>query len=376
MRKYFLFLLLLLPGIISAFDATIPVLDMQDFHNPKKRAQFLSKLEVALQDVGFFALVNTGVDPEILDKAYAASKEFFNKDLQKKMKINDPTNNGQRGYVLSESAKGMEHKDFKEFLHIGRELSNTKLEEVQGYPNIWPTYMDLKGPMMALFEALEEGMIPLQQAFAALVKKPADYFANMTKEGNCLIRSIHYPANPPKGHIWAAEHTDIDLFTILPRATADGLQVKNKEGKWIDVKVPDGAFVINVGDMLENVSNGLFRSSVHRVVDGERSEERFSLVFFVHARGEDDFSPLPYCIKKSGGVKKYANGTEWDLLCERLADLGLASPEMLEDLGKSGFLERQIAVKRESLDAMRAVQKAGFASSVVKKRLELLSQTQ
>lgn len=264
------------------------------------------------------------------------------------MKINDPANNGQRGYVLSESAKGEENKDFKEFLHIGRELSEAKLEEVQGYPNLWPESMDLKEPMLALFEALEQGMVPLQEAFAALVKKSADYFAKMTKEGNCLLRAIHYPAHPPKGHVWAAQHTDIDLFTILPRASSRGLQIKNKEGKWVDVIVPDGAFIINAGDMLENVSNGLFRSAVHRVVDEGRDEDRFSIVFFVHARGGDDLSPLPYCINKSGGVQRYANGTEWDLFCERLADLGLASPKMLEDLCKSGFLERQIAVGRKA----------------------------
>ncbi len=367
MGKYFLLLLLCLPQFISAFDATIPVLDLQEFHNPKTRNKFLSELETALREKGFFALTNPGIDPEILDQAYTASKEFFKQGFQEKMKINDPSNSGLRGYVLSESAKGAECKDFKELLHIGREECN---------PNLWPNSMELKEPMIALFNALDQGIMPLQEAFAALVRKPPDYFAKMTKEGNCLLRLTRYPANPPKGHIWAAEHTDIDLFTItiLPQTTTKGLQIKNIEGNWVDVKVPSGALVINIGDMMENMSNGLFPSPVHRVVDGGRHEERFSMLFFVHARDHDDLSPLPYCIKKSGGTQKYANGTEFDMLCERLADLGLASTKMLKELGRSGFLEKQITVGRESIDAMRAVDKAGYAGPFVQKRLVQLDQ--
>ena len=98
------------------------------------------------------------------------------------------------------------------------------------------------------------------------------------------------------------------------------------------------------------------------------------MLFFVHARGKDDLSPLESCIQKTGGKQRYANGTEWELVCERLADLGLASRQMLEDLGKSGFLERQIALKRESFDAMEAVRNAGFATPTVKKRLKEFAQ--
>ena len=375
MRQSIFLILLFLTTTLSAHtsDATIPILDLEEFHAPDTREKFLKELEAALHDVGFFALINTSVDPEVLDKGYAATERFFAQNLEEKMKICNPAFNGQRGYVLSESAKGEKHKDFKEFLHIGRELPPSKLNEVKGYPNLWPQTFDLKGPMISLYKALDEEMQSLQEAFALLVGKPADYFSKMTREGNCLLRSVHYPATPPKGHIWAAEHTDIDLFTILPRATAQGLQVKNSEGQWIDVKVPDGAFIINAGDMLENVSNGLFRSAVHRVVDGGRNEERYSIVFYVHARGRDDLSPLEYCIQKTGGRQRYAHGTEWELLCERLADLGLASHQMIEDLGTSGFLERQIALGRESVEAMEAVQRAGYASPAVKKRLKELT---
>jgi hypothetical protein len=196
----------------------------------------------------------------------------------------------------------------------------------------------------------------------------------MTQDGECLLRAIHYPSNPPDDRLWAAAHTDIDLFTILPRATAEGLQVLNKQGEWIDVRVPEGAFIVNGGDMLENLTNGFFRSSVHRVVANGNNHERYSMVIFIHPKAADRLDPLPQCIEQTGGMRKYAHATRWELLEERLADLGLASPEMLEHLATCGIMERLIEVGRASPKAMERLKSAGLANEAVLAELERIQQ--
>lgn len=177
------------------------------------------------------------------------------------------------------------------------------------------------------------------------------------------MRAIYYPPNPPADRIWAAAHTDINLFTILPRATTAGLQVLNREGQWVDVSVPDNAFVINASDMLENLSNGEFRSGLHRVVDTGTGQGRLSMVLFIHPHATGRLDPLPQCIERTGGVRRYADAMQWELLAERLADLGLASPELLQKLAESGLMERLIEVGRASPEALQALANAGLINN-------------
>jgi isopenicillin N synthase-like dioxygenase len=366
MKKYrffkalFLSIQLFLVPVLSA-NSAIPVVDLNDFYNPEKHDQFVADVANALKEVGFFAVVNSNVDPQILESAYARAKEFFSLDDETKMSLYNPALNGERGYMPGESAKGQTVGDFKEFLHIGREGSNS-----EGSPNIWPEEFDLKEPLCALYEALEAYKIPLEQAMAEAIGERVDFFTEMTKNGDSLLRAVHYPANPPADRVWAAEHTDIDLFTILPRATAAGLQVKNKEGAWVDVRVPANAFIINGGDMLENITNGELRSGPHQVVDISQGDlERYSMVFFIHPRATDRLDPLPQCIARTGGVQKYANATRWELLEERKADLGAASLEMLKDLATCGIMDRLIAVRRASPQAMQKLKDLGLANQAI-----------
>ncbi len=354
----------------SAFDATIPVVDMKEYQNPETKQKFLAELHDALQEVGFFAVINSGVDIHTLDNAYQACFDFFALPYSDKMQVNVPSSNGQRGYVPGESAKGQGRKDFKEFYHVGREFNPPESKPAAFWQNVWPSDFDLKDPVCALFAALEQSMVPLEEAMAESIGQPKDLFTNMTIEGDILLRAIHYPSNPPKEQFWAAEHTDIDLFTILPRATAEGLQVKNKQGEWIDIKVPEGAFIVNGGDMLENITNGEFRSGLHRVVALKDNYERYSIVFFVHPRSEDHLDPLASCIARTGGVRKYANATRLELLSERLVDLGLASPEMMKNLANCGLMERLIEVGRASPKAMKKLADAGLASPEVLEELK------
>lgn len=337
----------------AELDATIPVVDLNEFYQSKET--FIAKLSDALKEVGFFAVINTGVDSKTLDDAYDAAERFFRLNSSQKFQIYDAKLNGQRGYVPGETAKGQTDGDYKEFLHITRNWTPEQIEKYQMIPNIWPTQFDLENPMMKLFAALEEHLEPLQQAIALSINQPADFLNEMTREGNCLLRALHYPSNPPANRIWAGEHTDTDLLSILPRATADGLQVLNKNGEWIDVRVPENSFIVNAGDYLENMTNGLYKSCKHRVVDNGKGQERFSMVLFIHPRADDKMDPLPQCIALTGGVQKYANATGMELLMERLVDLDLASSQMVQDLADSGLMERLDKVGRASPKALEKV---------------------
>lgn len=346
------------------FDSTIPVIDMNDFYSKERHHIFIRDLSQALKTVGFVAVINSRVDKQILDDAYAAAKTFYAQPIEFKMLGNDPKLNGQRGYVQSEIAKGENRKDFKEFYHITREYPTTVLQEFGYKQNIWPSNDGFKPAMQKLIVVLDQYVVLIEQALSESIGEPKDFFSKMTMHGDYLLRSIHYPANPPANAIWAAAHTDIDLFTILPRATSEGLQVQNAKGEWVDVIVPDNAFIINAGDMLQNITNGVYKSAVHRVVSKDSNKERYSMVAFIHARPGDHMDPLPKFIKQVGS-QKFANATEQELLSERLIDLGLNSPELLQQFAKSNAIERLIDVNRASPGAMRALRDANLASPKV-----------
>lgn len=308
------------------FESTIPVVDMNDFYKAETRQLFIDQMAKAMHEVGFFAVINPNIDVKALKDAYDASKTFFTQSQDLKQEIFDPALNGQRGYVPGETAQGFQRKDFKEFLHIGKNN------------NLWPAYMDLKNPMEKLLSSLDNHSYTLQRAMALAIGQEEDYFVQMTTSGECLLRPLHYPATSDANAIWAAQHTDIDLFTILPMSTEEGLQVFH-QGQWIDVKVPEDAFIVNCGDKLQNLTNGYFRSSLHRVI-AKPNKERYSIVYFVHPRNDDAMDPIPSCIALTGGICRYPKASSLELLASRLRELGLASPELLEFEQNSGILEK------------------------------------
>jgi isopenicillin N synthase-like dioxygenase len=308
------------------FEPTIPVLDMNEFRNPETKLLFVEKLSKAMHEVGFFAVINPQVDEQVLYNAYDASKAFFCCDDEKKTEIFDPALSGQRGYVPSEIPQGGMKKDLKEFLHIGRNK------------NLWPSWMNLKTPMEQLIETLDKASNDLQRAFALSMGEDEEYFIQLTESGECLLRALHYPAGPVPGTVWAGEHTDIDFFTILPMATEEGLEVFHQD-KWIPVKVPSNAFIVNCGDKLQNLTNGYFKSSFHRV-EAKPETERYSIVYFVHPRDEDLMSPTKIAIEMTGGVQRYPDATSLELLTSRLRELGLATPELLQLEKDSGIMGR------------------------------------
>lgn len=321
----------------STFPSTIPVVDMNEYNDITTKQTFVDKVAQALHEVGFFAVINSNIDMAALERAYQASQDFFNSPIERKNEIYDPKLNGQRGYVPGETAQGYKAKDFKEFVHIGRK------------DNLWPLWMELQEPMEELIATLDHDSEILQKVFALAIGEEEDFFIKMTKSGECLLRALHYPKNPSPGLFWAAKHTDIDLFSILPMATEDGLQIFH-EGTWINVRVPPNALIINGGDKLQNLTNGYFKSCLHQVVS-KPNVERYSIVYFIHPRNQDSMSPTEHCITLTGGVQRYPQATRLELLACRLRELGLASPALLEYEKESGIMERITKLVEEGIAA-------------------------
>jgi len=249
-------------------------------------------------------------------------------------------------------------------------------------PNVWPDQEGFKESMMTLFSELEKYVIPLQEAIIMTINRDAttklapDTLHQMTVNGDSLLRALYYPAltqeqldssKPPLK--WAAEHTDIDYLAILPFATAKGLQVE-VNGRWLNVVVPEDAFVINAGDFLRNLTNGLFISAKHRVMAQEPNMHRYSMVLFVHPTGDTSLAPLAGCIEQTGGVQKYAPGTRFEFLWERLLELKIA-PGLLEPYSKTGHTERQLRFGKQSPQVVQLLIENGLASEEVLKSVEI-----
>ena len=204
---------------------------------------------------------------------------------------------------------------------MGRELTDEEHVALGLAKNVWPEQEGYRDSMLFLYEELDKYVVPLQEAVMATINMhasssyPLDYLNKRTKNGDILLRALYYPAmseeqtaNLTEPLFWAAAHTDIDLLAILPFATEKGLQVE-MDGQWLNVVVPDDAFIVNVGDMLENLTNGLFVSAKHRVLAQEPLKERFSMVLFVHPTDDTSLAPLSTCIEQTGGSQLYAPGT-------------------------------------------------------------------
>jgi isopenicillin N synthase-like dioxygenase len=312
-------------------DQTIPVADLRDYEQGgAPRARFVKTVGDALVDIGFFALTGHGVDAGLIDQAYRVAHDLFMRPDAVKSRYEVPGGKGQRGFVSfgKEHAKDSKAPDLKEFWHVGQELASSHpLARV--YPaNLWPEEVPAFKPIfLELFRELERCSLHLLEACALYVGEPTDRFSGLAKDGNSILRVIHYPPIPADSHpasIRAAAHEDINLITLLCEATAGGLELLERSGRWRPIHALKGQIVVDAGDMLQNVTNGYFKSTTHRVVNPDNSRERrFSMPFFVHPRSECSLDPLPSCVARTGGVKKHPVITAGDYLTQRLREIGL-----------------------------------------------------
>ena len=313
---------------------TIPVVDLNDFRSadPRRQDLFVKTLGDALVEVGFFAVENHGVSSDLISKAYQDARTFFNLPLAAKLSYEDPKLKGQRGYTGfgKEHAKDSKAPDLKEFWHVGRNLQTDHPRNDEYLKNIWPSEINsFQVTFNSLYSQLDATASLLLQAAARYLNLDENLFSNMSYEGNSILRVIHYPPVPTDRHpasIRAAAHEDINLITLLCESTASGLELLQRDGTWRPIHSLKGQIIADAGDMLQNITNGLYKSTTHRVVNPDNSrEERFSMPFFTHPRSECDLSPLKSCIEQTPNHQtKYPNITAGDYLNQRLREIGLA----------------------------------------------------
>ena len=248
----------------------VPTLDIRRYDTD--RDAFVAELGAAYREYGFCGISGHGIPAELIDNAYEAFQQFFALPAETKMKYHVPGSGGARGYTpfKVETAKDSKYADLKEFWHVGREISrDSRFADVMA-PNLWPEEVpSFKQYGYGLYEALDDLGTRVLRALALHVGLPENYFEDKTDQGNSILRPIHYPpiteANIP--NVRAGAHEDINFITLLVGASAEGLEVLTREGEWLPITTQGDAIVVNIGDMLQRLTNHVYPSTTHRVVN-------------------------------------------------------------------------------------------------------------
>ena len=310
----------------------IPSVDLRDFlsEDPKRKQKFVEEIGEAYEDIGFVALKGHFLDEKLVEELYTEVKQFFEMPVEAKEKYEIPEIGGQRGYISfgKEHAKGRSTGDLKEFWHFGQYVSkdskyaaeypdNVEVAELPKFNNVGKQ----------TYQMLEKTGVYVLRALALYIGLDEFYFDKFAKEGNSILRPIHYPpiTSEPKDAVRAAAHGDINLITLLMGAQGKGLQVKNHKDEWIDAIAQPDELMINVGDMLSRLTNNKLKSTIHQVVNPPREmwgKSRYSVPFFMHPVSDMPLNCLPECIDEDH-PKLYEDITAGEYLHERLVELGL-----------------------------------------------------
>ena len=311
---------------------SIPVVDLADFlsGDADRKASFVQQLGKAYEDVGFVAVKNHGVPDALISHLYEYVKQFFSLPLYKKATYEVPGLAGQRGYTSfgKEHAKGSEAPDLKEFFQYGQIVEDKEVIAEEYPDNVAVKEVkDFNETLFSAYRNFEKSGKALLQAIALYLNLGEHYFDEYIHNGNSILRCIHYPpiTHEPKSAIRAEQHEDINLITLLVGASADGLQILTKQNEWVGVTSLPEQIVVNVGDMLQRLTNNRLRSTTHRVVNPSRElwhTSRFSMPFFLHPRSEMSLASLESCIDDQHS-KAYEDVTAGEYLDERLREIGL-----------------------------------------------------
>lgn len=311
----------------------IPSVDLSEFlsNDPEKQNKFIQELGAAYEGIGFVAVKNHGIPKDLIDNLYEQIQQFFALSEETKKKYDIPGIGGQRGYTPfgKEHAKGKTAGDLKEFWHFGQFVDdndpikkeypdNVNVEEL---PDFLPTGKKA-------YQTFEDTGRHLLRAIALHLGLDENYFNDKIHNGNSILRPIHYPpitGEIEEGAVRAGEHEDINLITLLVGASADGLQVLNKQNEWVSVTEIQDHIVVNVGDMLQRLTNNKLKSTTHRVVNPPKEllgTSRYSVPFFLHPRSDMRLDCLASCVDDEH-PKQYEDITAGEYLMERLREIGL-----------------------------------------------------
>ena len=310
----------------------IPLVDLRKFTegSAEDRQSFVQELGHAFQEFGFVGVINHGIPKELVSRYYSESKAFFSLPTEIKSKYEVPGLAGQRGYTSfgKEHAKQSNVGDLKEFFQLGQIVpeghplkseypDNVQVAEVPAFTNTG----------IELYKSFEASGAKLLKAIALYLHLDETYFDEKIKEGNSILRAIHYPpiTQEPKSAIRAEQHEDINLITLLVGASAGGLQILDMKNQWLDIVPGEDEIVVNVGDMLQRLTNNYLKSTTHRVVNPPREEwhrPRLSIPFFLHPKSEMDLTCLPSTVSAARPLA-YEPITAGEYLNERLREIGL-----------------------------------------------------
>ena len=310
----------------------IPSLDLRDFlsEDANRKEEFVQSIGRAFQEIGFCAVKGHLLSDDLVERLYSQIKLFFDLPYEVKAKYEFPQYSGQRGYVSfgKESAKGSKHGDLKEYWHFGQYIEEAEKEKYNYFPNVYVEELsEFNEVGREVYSTLEKTAKHILRALALYLNIEEDYFDKYIKNGNSILRPIHYPPilEDPKEAVRASAHGDINLITLLMGAHGKGLQVQHSNGDWIDAVASEDELMINIGDMLSRHTNNLLKSTVHRVVNPDREllkKSRYSIPFFMHPVSEMKLNVLESCISDES-PKSFDDITAGDFLNERLVELGL-----------------------------------------------------
>lgn len=309
--------------------STIPTLDIRRFD--ADRDGFVAELGAAYRQWGFAGIRGHGIEQSLIDGAYDVFQRFFALPEETKRKYHIPGSGGARGYTPFgiETAKDSNYPDLKEFWHVGREIDrDSRYAEVMP-ANVWPEEIpEFRTYAYGLYQALDHLGSRVLSALALHIGLPADFFADKTQRGNSILRPIHYPpiTTPDVPNVRAGAHEDINFITLLVGASAAGLEVLSRQGEWTPYTADGDTIVVNIGDMLQRLSNHVYPSTTHRVVNppGEAARQpRYSTPFFLHPNPDYLIETLPGCISADNPNRYPTPITAHEYLMERLREIKL-----------------------------------------------------
>jgi isopenicillin N synthase-like dioxygenase len=296
-------------------------------------AEVADELGESFRDWGFAVVCDHGIPADLVAEAWEETREFFALPDAVKREYFIQGLKGQRGYTPfgTERAKDAAVQDLKEFWHVGRSLPPGDPLEAIMPPNIWPGEVPEFRPVMEqLYTAFEAAGGRILQAIALHLGLSQHWFDPAIEKGNSVMRLLHYPPLPegaPEGAIRAAAHGDINTITLLLGAEEAGLQLLTAQGDWLAITPPEGALVVNIGDMLERLTNDRLVSTTHRVVNpvGPAARRaRYSMPFFLHFRPDFTIETLPQCIDAAHPDHYPQPLSSHDFLLQRLREINLA----------------------------------------------------
>lgn len=315
-----------------ALTHSIPVVDLAAFTSgdAASKAAFVQQLGKAYEDVGFVAVKNHGIPDELIADLYKNVQLFFTLPSDVKRNYELPELAGQRGYTSfgKEHAKGYDAPDLKEFFQFGQTVEDHDPVSAEYPENLTVKEIPQFTPTFAkAYRAFEKSGTSLLQAIALYLGLDEHYFDNQVHNGNSILRAIHYPpiTQEPASAIRAEQHEDINLITLLVGASADGLQILDKQNNWVPVTSLPEQIVVNVGDMLQRLTNNRLKSTTHRVVNPPRemwNTSRYSIPFFLHPRSVMPLNCLESCVTAEH-PQEYEPITAGEYLDERLREIGL-----------------------------------------------------